>query len=65
MVPVETGERTKPEQETLDSGNVFADMGLTQPAQELLKAGLTFEIYSIIQQRGLTQAEAARILSVQ
>ena len=47
------------------SGNIFADIGLPNPAQELLKARLTLQIYSIIKDRGLTQAEAAKILGIQ
>ncbi len=30
------------------SGHVFADLGLPNPEQELLKAGLTLEIYRIL-----------------
>jgi predicted XRE-type DNA-binding protein len=47
------------------SGNVFADLGLPQPDQELLKARLTLQIYSIIKDRGLTQAEAAKLFGIQ
>jgi len=46
------------------SNNVFADMGFPNPEQELLKASLTYEIYKIIEQRKLTQQDAARILGV-
>jgi predicted XRE-type DNA-binding protein len=46
------------------SGNIFADIGLPHPEQELLKARLTLEIYKIIRQRELTQAEAAKILGI-
>ena len=46
------------------SGNIFADIGLPHPEQELLKARLTLEIYKIIQQRELTQAVAAKILGI-
>lgn len=46
------------------SGNIFADVGLPHPEQEMLKARLTLEIYRIIKQRELTQAEAAKILGV-
>lgn len=46
------------------SGNVFADLGLPHPEQELLKARLTLHIYRIIKQRGLTQAEAGKILGI-
>lgn len=46
------------------SGNVFADLGFPDSEQELLKAHLTYEIYKIIDERELTQQEAARILGV-
>lgn len=46
------------------SGNVFADLGLSNPEQELMKAELTLQIYRIIKERGLTQAEAAKILGI-
>jgi predicted XRE-type DNA-binding protein len=46
------------------SGNIFADLGLPNPEQELLKAQLTLQIYKIIKQRGLTQAQAGEILGI-
>jgi predicted XRE-type DNA-binding protein len=46
------------------SGNVFADLGLPNAEQELLKARLILQIYEIIKQRGLTQSEAGRILGI-
>jgi len=46
------------------SGNVFADLGLPNPEQELVKASLTLRIHRIIRQRGLTQKEAAALLGV-
>jgi predicted XRE-type DNA-binding protein len=46
------------------SGNVFADLGLPNPEQELLKARLTFQIYKIINARGLTQAQAGEVLGI-
>jgi predicted XRE-type DNA-binding protein len=46
------------------SGNVFADLGLPNPEQELLKARLTLQIYRIVKQRGLTQAQAGEILRI-
>ena len=46
------------------SGNVFADLGLPNPEQELMKAELTLQIYRIIKERDLTQAEAAKALGV-
>jgi predicted XRE-type DNA-binding protein len=46
------------------SGNVFADLGLPNAEQELLKAQLTPQIYRIVKQRGLTQTQAAKALGV-
>lgn len=46
------------------SGNVFADLGLPHPERELLKAKLTLAIYRLIRKRGLTQAEAGKILGI-
>jgi len=45
-------------------GNVFADLGLPNPEQELLKARLTLQIYKIVKARGLTQARAGEILGI-
>ncbi len=46
------------------SGNVFADLGLPNPEQELLKARLTLQIYKIVKAHGLTQAQAGEILGI-
>jgi predicted XRE-type DNA-binding protein len=46
------------------SGNVFADLGLPHPEQELLKAHLTLQIHRLIKARNLTQAEAGKLLGV-
>jgi predicted XRE-type DNA-binding protein len=46
------------------SGNVFADLGLPNAGQELLKAQLTLQIYRIVKQHGITQAEAAKALGI-
>jgi len=43
---------------------VFADLGLANPEQELLKARLVLQIADTIKERGLTQVEAAMILGV-
>lgn len=47
------------------SGNVFADLGLPDADELLLKAGLARQITAILEARGLTQGEAARILGTQ
>jgi predicted XRE-type DNA-binding protein len=46
------------------SGNVFADLGLPNPEQELLKAQLTLQIYRIVKARKLTQAQTGAILGI-
>jgi predicted XRE-type DNA-binding protein len=46
------------------SGNIFADLRLPNPEQELLKAQLTLQIYGILKGGGLTQVEIAKILGV-
>ena len=49
---------------TEGSGNVFADVGLPNPEQELLKAQWTLQIYTILKASGMTQVEIAKILGV-
>ena len=46
------------------SGNVFADLGLPHPEQELLKARLTLQIYRDIKGRDLTQVQAGELLGI-
>jgi predicted XRE-type DNA-binding protein len=46
------------------SGNVFADLGVPHPEREQLRARLTLQIYRIIKERELTQAQAADILGI-
>jgi predicted XRE-type DNA-binding protein len=43
---------------------VFADLGLPHPEREILKAQLVLQIYRNIKSRGLTQAQAGRILGI-
>ncbi len=47
-----------------DSGNVFADIGFSNPEREQLKAHLTLQIYRIIKDRHLTQAQAGAMLGI-
>lgn len=49
---------------TVSSGNVFADLGLPDAEELLAKADLMIEIHNIIEERGLTQTEAAEILGI-
>lgn len=44
--------------------NIFADLGLPNPEEELAKAKLATEIYYVIKQKKLTQVKAANLLGV-
>ena len=46
------------------TGNVFADLGLADADEHLVKAALMVRIARIIRQRGLTQAAAAELMGV-
>ncbi len=46
------------------SGNVFADLGLSNPEERLAKAELAIQIRRIITQMKLTQKEAAELLEI-
>lgn len=48
----------------VSSGNVFEDMGLPNPEERLAKAKLAAIINRIIEEKGLTQKEAAKILGI-
>src|SRR5208282_55618 len=56
--------RKSPAHVTEGGGNIFTDLGLPNPEQELLKAQLTLQIYAILKDSGMTQAEMAKILGV-
>jgi predicted XRE-type DNA-binding protein len=62
---MKTKKKKTPSRVTEGSGNVFADLGLPNPEQELLKAQLTLQIYTILKGSGMTQVEIAKILGVQ
>ena len=46
------------------SGNVFADLGIENPEEALLKAELALQINEIISRKKLTQKSAAAVLGV-
>lgn len=43
---------------------MFADLGLPNPEQELLKARLMLRIYKMVKDRRLTQARASELLGI-
>jgi predicted XRE-type DNA-binding protein len=49
---------------TQSSGNVFADLGLPEAEDRLLKAQLALKIQQLIEQKGMTQAEIAPLLDL-
>jgi len=49
---------------TSGSGNVFADLGLPHPEEELAKAHLADAVADAIAGRGLSQAEAGKLLGI-
>ena len=49
---------------TPSSGNVFADMGLEDADELLIKADLALSIAAILKQRGLTQTAAGKVLGI-
>jgi predicted XRE-type DNA-binding protein len=48
----------------VSSGNVFADIGVSQPEEANAKAELALQINRLIEQRALTQTEAAKVLGI-
>jgi predicted XRE-type DNA-binding protein len=53
-------------QDTFESstGNVFEDMGLPNPEEELARAQLASRIHLVIKQRRLTQVVAAKVMGI-
>ena len=48
----------------MSSGNVFADIGLPNAAELLFKADLVIAIGRVIEERGLSQRQAAEIVGL-
>ncbi len=55
---------TKREKFIRGSNNVFADLGLPNAKEHLLKAGLVAKLSDVIKARKLTQTAAARVIDV-
>ena len=48
----------------IGSGNVFADIGLPNAEEHLVKAQLVYRISGLMKARGLKQVDAAKLLGV-
>ncbi len=48
----------------MSSGNVFADIGVDNPEEELMKAKLVWEIEQIIKKKKMTRAAAAKVMGI-
>lgn len=48
----------------VSTGNVFADLGVSEPEEALLKSDLAIRVAQLIEERHLTQKEAAKLLRV-
>jgi predicted XRE-type DNA-binding protein len=46
------------------SGNIFADLGLANPEERLLRSSIVIELSRLIKDRGLTQIKAAKLLGI-
>ena len=49
---------------TRSSGNVFADLGLPNAREDLVKADMVLAIAARIKAKGLTQAEASKLIGL-
>ena len=56
--------KTKALERDPSTGNVFADLGLADADEHLIKAGLVVKIDRIIRQRRLTQAATAQLIGI-
>ncbi|GAA6620809.1 helix-turn-helix domain-containing protein [Scytonema sp. NUACC26] len=48
----------------ISSGNVFADLEMSNPEERLVKAELARKISEAIEKRGLTQTQTAQLLGI-
>jgi predicted XRE-type DNA-binding protein len=46
------------------AGNVFADLGLADAGEHMIKAGLVVRIDRVIRERKLTQGSAAKLMGI-
>src|SRR5918992_4990665 len=55
---------SKRDKVTRSGGNVFADLGLPDPEDRMLKAQLALKIQQLIERKGMTQSEIAPLLGL-
>ena len=48
----------------IGTGNVFEDLGYSNPEEKAAKAELAYQIQQIIENRNLTQAQAAELMGI-
>ena len=48
----------------IGSGNIFADLGLPNAEEHLLKASLVMQLHRFIKARKLTQVAAAKLIGI-
>lgn len=51
-------------EQEFSSGNVFADLGLADAGEHLIRAGLVIRVQKTIRKRHLTQAAAAQLMDI-
>ncbi len=56
--------KREPLEQDPSTGNVFADLGLPDAGEHLIKAGLVLRIDQTIRRRKLTQAAAAQLMGI-
>lgn len=56
--------KSREDEVTVGSGNVFADLGLPDADEHLLKAEIVVQLRRLIEDRKLTQSKAAQLLGV-
>lgn len=57
-------DRTEDDMVTDSVGNVFSDLGIQYSEQEMLKVSIASAITKVIQRKGLSQAEAGKMIGL-
>lgn len=62
VLPIERANEADENSVVLSSGNVFADLGFDDAEERLMKMRMVVGVKRLIEEKGLTQVEAARLL---